>query len=683
MSPSYTTKKYLTTFLLFLFCYVAKAQLQITADLGGANYDICLNKSRNLIVSVKQGTCSPFLGDLESAVFTWQIEVSPGVWTDIASHPITGVTYTTTKFFNSAETQISSRLIVNAAWNASESVLKYRALIQGQGGCPVATSQFATITIVPNRWLGGASTDWDLTSNWSCGRVPGSTERAVIQGVVPAVMNLNNTVKAVEVVSGASLSVNPGVSITLNGPVVVGNGATFTLHNNASLLQENYTGSNTGTIQVQRNSSALMRQDYTMWSSPVSGQNLLNFSPLTLTNRFYEYNSATNTYSSVDPSATSFQTGKGYLIRMPNTHPSTPTVWSGQFTGVPNNGDIVLSLANGGPGFRFNAIGNPYPSPVRMSTFVNTNATRITGTLYFWRKTNNASTNPGYCIWTLAGFVSNGEAQVVNPNGILRTGQGFIVELVNNQNSVLFNNSMRIANNADQFFRTTSSNDELNGDKFHLNIVSNLGAKNQMLLGYFEEATNGLDFAIDGKAIETASVALTTSIGGEKYLIEGRAPFQNDDIVPLNFETDTAGQFTVSLEQLQGIFSGSQNIYLRDNVTNVLHNLKLTDYVFSSDAGQFQNRFEIRYSESALGVQDPTLGLESVIAYGIDNSLVVKSNVGNIANIQLFDIQGRLLIEKNKMDTASVVVPLTANKQVLLVKVSTQTGFVVTRKIIF
>ncbi len=91
-----------------------------------------------------------------------------------------------------------------------------------------------------------------------------------------------------------------------------------------------------------------------------------------------------------------------------------------------------------------------------------------------------------------------------------------------------------------------------------------------MLLGYFDVATNDVDFAIDGKAIEAASVSLSTLIGGEKYLIEGRAPFQNEDVVPLYFNTDSAGQFTISVERLEGLFSGSQAIYLKDKLTECI-----------------------------------------------------------------------------------------------------------------
>ncbi|MDN3676005.1 hypothetical protein QWY90_01615 [Flavobacterium paronense] len=48
-----------------------------------------------------------------------------------------------------------------------------------------------------------------------------------------------------------------------------------------------------------------------------------------------------------------FDTATGYLIRTPNTHPVTPTIWTGTFTGVPNNGDIALTVDNA----TYNAVG--------------------------------------------------------------------------------------------------------------------------------------------------------------------------------------------------------------------------------------------------------------------------------------------------------------------------------------
>ena len=89
-----------------------------------------------------------------------------------------------------------------------------------------------------------------------------------------------------------------------------------------------------------------MRLDHTLWSAPVTGQNLFSFSPATLTNRFYSYNTSSNKYVNTGLDANStFDTGKGFAVRAPNNQTAvTPTVWQGTFTGVPNNGTIPFVL---------------------------------------------------------------------------------------------------------------------------------------------------------------------------------------------------------------------------------------------------------------------------------------------------------------------------------------------------
>src|SRR5690606_18670097 len=133
-----------------------------------------------------------------------------------------------------------------------------------------------------------------------------------------------------------------------------------------------------------------------------------------------------------------FQTGKGYLIRTPNNHPTFAWIWNGQFRGVPHNGDYTVTMADHGEGKRFNLVGNPYPSPIDIDAFVAANADNITGTLYFWRKTNN-ELSPSYCSWAAGTFIDNGEAQVFDPQDVIRTGQGFFVEGTGNGTSLVFN----------------------------------------------------------------------------------------------------------------------------------------------------------------------------------------------------------------------------------------------------
>ena len=125
--------------------------------------------------------------------------------------------------------------------------------------------------------------------------------------------------------------------------------------------------------------------DYVLWGSPVTNQNLLDFSPQTVTNRFYAYNSTTNLFNSINPSINNFEAGRGFLIRMPNNHPTTPTSWIGEFNGIPNNGDFTITV----PTYSYVAISNPYPSTIDCFPLMIENELYYEP-IYFWRKENNS-----------------------------------------------------------------------------------------------------------------------------------------------------------------------------------------------------------------------------------------------------------------------------------------------------
>lgn len=554
------------------------------------------------------------------------------------------------------------------------------------GTCSAYISGSSTVVVNnSNVWTGAVDNQWSTSGNWSCGVVPTLNSDVIINSGSVLVSGSDAFANKLTLNGTSSLTVNSGNNITVTDAVIVASGSNMTLQNNSNLIQINDVD-NSGSVVVNRESSALMRLDYTLWSSPVASQNLLAFSPLTVQTRFYVYNSATNVYNAIAPGSNDFQLGKGYLIRMPDSHPITPTKWNGVFTGVPNNGNVDFTAYNGGAGFRYNGVGNPYPSPVDMNSFVNGNAGNITGTLYFWRKTNNATTNPGYCTWTTAGFVSNGEAQVVDPNGILRTGQGFLVEMINSATNVSFTNGMRVIVDADQFFRNgdLAQGRGLVGDRVWLNVSNASGADNQMLLGYFPSATLGVDYGIDGKAIEDAPVSLTMEIAGGNYLIQGRPSFDAADVVPLRFKTSYAGAHSISIDHLDGLFLGSQNVYLRDNLLNVTHNLKTSAYSFASDAGTFSNRFEIIY-QTLLSNNLVNFNENTVVVYKDKNGdLNVNANAVTLNTVEVFDVRGRKLARKESINDSTVVISgLTEENAVLFVKVTATDGGIVNKKIVF
>ena len=587
------------------------------------------------------------------------LEVSTTSGSSFQSTPIT--------FLNTTISQvIYSRL--KAGISAGSYSGASTAVVVSSTGFNSVTKQFTGTVTDP-------TTTWDGT-NWSIG-APTLSTLAVIDGDYSTGTNNAFSAKTLTVNATKTFTINTGQNITVAGAVI--NNGTFTVSNNANLIQTDVAATNLGNIIVNRNSASIQLYDYTLWSSPVTGQDLRTFSNSTLATRFYTYNSDSNLYNVVDfASPVNFATATGYLIRAPNDHLTTPTVWNGTFTGVPNNGNQGLSLLTPN---KYYATGNPYPSTISADLFLGGNTTG--GTLYFWRKTNNALTS-SYATYTLAGGTGTGTANSgdplnLTPNGIIQVGQGFIVKTGAGagDTTLNFTNAMRTANNDNQFLRTTNQK-----SRYWLNLTSTTGAFCQTMVAYMPEATSGVDNAIDGKYINDAPIALTSIINAEEYTIQGRAlPFATTDTVPLGFKTNATGNYTIAIDHVDGLFSTGQTVFLKDNLLNTVINLSAGSYSFASAIGTFNSRFEVVY-QNTLAVTNPTFTANSVIAFSENGEIRINSGSTIMERVRLYDLQGRLLVEKNQVNATETKLSTTATNQVLLVEITAANGSKITKKII-
>ena len=518
------------------------------------------------------------------------------------------------------------------------------------------------------------TTSWNGIA-WSNG-IPTTKTSAIISGNYNVDANIDAL--SLTVNNNANVIIPSGYFVTLDGPIEVSSGI-FTLDNDASLIQSSNV-INLGNITVNRNSSALLRLDYSLWSSPVvnSSYYFQTFSPATSINRFYNYNSLTNLYNTIlNPSETNFKTGQGYLIRMPNDASSIiRTIYSGTFTGVPNNGIISVALTNGGDGKRFNLVGNPYPSPISLTKFVVDNSFNITVALYFWRKTNNAN-SPSYCTWVSGTFIYNGESQVVNPNDIIQTGQGFFVEALGSATTVTFNNSQRTTTKTNQFFKTKL----IEKSTIWLNATNTEGAFSQMAVGYITDATLDID-KYDGKYYNDGVISLNSFLNNTDYVIQGRPlPFDVTDEVPLSFKVTSSGNYTIAIDHVDGLFSQSQDIILKDNEQGTETNLKIDSYNFVAVAGTTNTRFSLIYQKT-LGTTKYSLD-KNLVFYKKNENIFIKSNDSPIDNIKVFDISGRLLLEKTKLNKNEISIQtLKYLGKVLIFEIVLENQLVVIKKIV-
>lgn len=529
-------------------------------------------------------------------------------------------------------------------------------------------------------------TVWNGTS-WSNG-TPDEFKRAVIKGDLAIDQNMQAC--KILLKSGV-LTVNPGVALTVNGAIEnTQAAANFIVESDANLIQLDDV-ENTGAITVKRNSFPLYRQDYTLWSSPVAGQNLRAFSPATLFNRFSSYDAslgANGDYvqeivTAADMETKTFIDAKGYMIRMPNNWPvfvneATPgTVYPGVFKGTPHNGSVAIPLSYANSGL--NLVGNPYPSNISIESLFDANPD-IQRVLYFWRKRNDVA-GSGYATYTSLGLTSlNAEIDGLDLEDTIKPGQGFFVQ-ANSATVLNFDNLMRTSGQNGHFLR---SGNTVEKHRFWLNLSMNNQVLGQTLIGYVSGGTSGIDNGIDAAYFNDSALALTSLIEDKEYVIQGRSlPFADSDVVPLGFKSDIAGNFTISLSNFDGLFAADQLIYLKDNATGTLHDLKMADYSFASPTGVFNDRFEVQYS-STLGTNNP-IGAHNAILIGVKNQNI-QINAGSIImeKVELIDVTGRIIYTQGSINAASVLLEnVASSNQVLVVRISTRENGTVTQKIIF
>ena len=156
---------------------------------------------------------------------------------------------------------------------------------------------------------------------------------------------------------------------------------TLVLEINAVLYQSDDEIVNTGTIQLKRKTTPILKYDYTYWCSPAANQSLYDTSPETLSGKFYSFNSSSDNWLVEAPSKI-MVAAKGYIIRGPQSFSiATRAVYESSFKGVANNGEKTIALV---PISNFNLIGNPYPSAIDLDIFLKENAAVLKGIIYLW-----------------------------------------------------------------------------------------------------------------------------------------------------------------------------------------------------------------------------------------------------------------------------------------------------------
>ncbi|MCZ2085129.1 MAG: T9SS type A sorting domain-containing protein [Flavobacteriales bacterium] len=493
-----------------------------------------------------------------------------------------------------------------------------------------------------------------------------------------------------EVNPGKSLVIDSGKVVKLRGNLI--NNGAFTMKSGGNLLQLEADAQNTGNITVERHVSAMnnisTKMDYVYWSSPVLGQQTKGaggFSPGTPNNMFFTYRESNDRfYETGDPT---FIPGKGYAVRAESGLPDGYSK-DYKFTGVPNNGDYKIAITRSpdtGPTVHgYNLIGNPYPSNINFDQLFANNSSLINNTAWFWKNNSFTPNQQGQGYTGNNYMVYNGTGgNATGVTGIVKVGQGFLIQKKNLlSDSLIFKNSygtnkdLRVTTNGTFYQRNNE-----NKNRFWLKLISPNDVDNTQLIGYIDGATDAFEMDYDAEAFGLSSNLFYSLLEDKQLLIQGKAnQFTNEDRISLGANFFQNSNYTIELEEREGIFANGQSIYLKDKLTGTITNLSQGSYTFEANKGETNARFEIIYKPETVLVTDSKVK-DAVVVYRDSDYFVVKAPK-IIATVEVYDLSGKMITVLKANSNLAILSAAFFTKGMYVLRIKTIDGEITSKKIV-
>lgn len=426
--------------------------------------------------------------------------------------------------------------------------------------------------------------------------------------------------------------------------------------------------------------------------------------PLAISQRWIYKFITSNNYSQwiAVNSASTLAAGQGFIMK--GTAGTDDTMVQGvennpggnqryDFRGKPNDGDIFINVALN----QSTLTGNPYPSAIDLSDFL-TQELNCTGAAYFWEQDKSINTHVlvsysgGYGVYSP---VSRGGTGIYIPavfhnyevDGTLipqstgagsaysryfaPVGQGFLIRGSGAGSTVTMKNSYRVFQKENPitsvferpagvqststipgflpeipsvsgFDYTTVSTAPVPQIRFAAKAGNGVRI---LALGFDESATDGIDHAMDAQASGGIPIDIYFALDNQEFGISV-IDFDINKRVPLGLKNNAPHTFQITVSEMIN-FSGAERVYVHDKLNDSYFEITNAVFEVTMPAGVNTDRFEITFTEAALG--SPTLSADSFfIAQDNSNQQLKISNPNNfdLKNVSLFDMTGKLVMDR-------------------------------------
>lgn len=393
------------------------------------------------------------------------------------------------------------------------------------------------------------------------------------------------------------------------------------------------------------------------------------------------------------------------------------------FVGTPKDGDLTTTISPD----QFYLVGNPYPSAIRASAFIEDNLSSTDGTLYFWDHIGEQETGVnghffggyigGYATRnvTMGLSADNYTENNTDPNsetphigvGTYKTplpyipvGQGFFVAGNSTGGQIIFKNSQRrilgigsrsiffkakklktIGDNPNNTDEGTEEIDEIESMpimKIGLDYTNNEHLKLHHQIGISFNSFNSFAYepGYDSESPNESDTTVSWKFENDdkRYAITGVQEISDNLKIPLEIKVgDNNQSITIDIDEWQNI---DREVYLLDKKSETSYPLDQGKATLNLSPGSYTNRFAITFKETKkLSVDEIEL---QKISISSNNKTIKINNTGTttISEIDLFNIIGQKVktfpISNNKRNISLDVKTLQSN--LYIIKISTNKG---------
>jgi hypothetical protein len=488
---------------------------------------------------------------------------------------------------------------------------------------------------------------------------PGGSGTIVFGGSVP-----QTYVTGGSLAGNINYAVNSGSALTVNGDLPAT--GIMTVNSDATTSGSVIvSGESTGNITYNRQLNPVY---YHYFSSPVVSGTF----PTAAT--VWEYNEVTGAWDII----TECESGRGYTLQtgisslsFSGTMPAADIVigasspYSDIITGVETNYDSRTFASGrdldhyGGGGW--NLLGNPYPSALRVSDFIEANYSSIPA---------NSNFDPNY----VALYLYDGIAfhYVANSTGwpggselnedYIQTGQGFFVLAMNDNSEFTFSRSMQGHDTDVPLLKSAEQGDRWPG--LQLKVGSN-DMVNLTTVVFDDEMTTGLDPGFDvGLYSSGPGVGIYTTLVDDNGVNFARQALPingfHKNIVPVGIDFAKGGEvvFSADVEPLRNF-----RFILEDRATNIFTDLNSDSYTVNLPPKTYgTGRFFIHVSSGrSLRQKSGDRTLSDLRIWASDNNRVnIQGAVSDNAVCQIYDSRGNKIFETRLSDTFLNTVTITS-----------------------